>query len=131
MIALDTSAIVAIAMDEDEAEQFNLAIASREALVGAPTLLETHLILIHRMPTFAAKFLESFVSPAEISQVPFTPEMYRDAASAYERYGKGRGHPAGLNFGDCLAYAVAKHYDVPLLYKGEDFARTDIRPALP
>jgi ribonuclease VapC len=57
--------------------------------------------------------------------------MYQSATEAFERYGKGCGHPAQLNFGDCMAYAVAKHYDVPLLYKGRDFARTDIRPALP
>jgi ribonuclease VapC len=131
MIALDTSAIVAIALDEDEAETFDRMIASEEALVGTPTLLETRLVLIQRMPAFAAQFLQAFVSPAEVSSVPFTFDMYQSAAQAFERYGKGRGHPAGLNFGDCMAYAVAKHYDIPLLFKGRDFARTDIRSALP
>jgi ribonuclease VapC len=131
MIALDTSAIVAIAMGEQEAGAFDRAIASREALVGTPTLLETHLVLLTKMPAFAARFLDAFISPEGISAVPFTLEMYRGAASAFERFGKGRGHPAQLNFGDCLAYAVAKHYDVPLLFKGQDFARTDIRSALP
>lgn len=131
MIALDTSAIVAIALDEDEAETFDRAIASGEALIGTPTLLETRLVLMQRMPGFAAEFLKAFVSPAEINSIPFTFDMYLSAAEAFERYGKGRGHPAQLNIGDCMAYAVAKHYDVPLLYKGRNFARTDIRPALP
>jgi ribonuclease VapC len=131
MIALDTSAIVAIALDEDEAETFDRAIASEEALIGAPTLLETRLILMRRMPGFAAEFLRTFVSPAAINPVPFTFDMYQSAAQAFERYGKDHGHPAQLNFGDCMAYAVAKHYDVPLLYKGRNFARTDIAPALP
>jgi ribonuclease VapC len=131
MIALDTSAVVAIALDEDEAETFDRAIASGEALIGTPTLLETRLVLMQRMPGFAAEFLKAFISPAEINSIPFTFDMYQSAAEAFERYGKGRGHPAQLNFGDCMAYAVAKHYDVPLLYKGRDFARTDIRPALP
>jgi ribonuclease VapC len=131
MIALDTSAVVAIALDEDEAETFDRAIASGEALIGTPTLLETRLVLMQRMPGFAAEFLKAFINPAEINSIPFTFDMYQSAAEAFERYGKGRGHPAQLNFGDCMAYAVAKHYDVPLLYKGRDFARTDIRPALP
>jgi ribonuclease VapC len=131
MIALDTSAVVAIALDEDEAETFDRAIASGEALIGTPTLLETRLVLMQRMPGFAAEFLKAFISPAEINSIPFTFDMYQSAAEAFERYGKGRGHPAQLNFGDCMAYAVAKHYDVPLLYKGRGFARTDIRPALP
>lgn len=131
MIALDTSAVVAIALDEDEAETFDRAIASGEALIGTPTLLETRLVLMQRMPGFAAEFLKAFISPAEINSIPFTFDMYQSAAEAFERYGKGCGHPAQLNFGDCMAYAVAKHYDVPLLYKGRDFARTDIRPALP
>ena len=131
MIALDTSAIVAIALDEDEAETFDRAIASEEALIGTPTLLETRLVLMQRIPGFAAEFLRAFVSPAEVNSIPFTFDMYQVAANAFERYGKGSVHPAQLNFGDCMAYAVAKHHDVPLLYKGRDFARTDVRPALP
>ncbi len=131
MIAVDTSAIVAIAMGEAEAELFDLEIAAREAIVGAPTLLEARLVLSEKMPGFARRFIETFISPAEITPVAFTTEMYRIAAEAFDRFGKGRGHPAKLNFGDCMAYAVAKVHDVPLLYKGDDFAKTDIRPALP
>jgi ribonuclease VapC len=75
-------------------------------------------------------FLERFVHPQEIHVVPFSMRLYHAAVHAFERFGKGRGHPAKLNYGDCMAYAVAKHHEVPLLYKGEDFALTDIRPAL-
>jgi ribonuclease VapC len=57
--------------------------------------------------------------------------MYRIAIEAFDRFGRGRGHPAKLNFGDCMAYAVAKAHQVPLLYKGDDFAKTDIATALP
>ena len=131
VIALDTSAIVAIAMREPEAETFNRVVAWREALVGAPTLLETRIVLAGKMPDFADAFLASLVSPGEVRVVAFTVEMYQAAAAAFDRFGRGHGHPARLNFGDCLAYAVAKVHRVPLLYKGDDFSRTDIIPALP
>jgi ribonuclease VapC len=130
MIALDTSAIVAVALDEDEAESFGRIVATNEALVGAPTLLEAHLVLTTRIPSFARKFLDSFTALESVNVVPFSAEMYRTAAEALDIYGKGRGHLARLNFGDCLAYAVAKHHDIPLLFKGQDFSRTDIRSAL-
>jgi ribonuclease VapC len=66
-----------------------------------------------------------------IHPVTFNPEMFRLAQSAFERYGNGKNHPARLNFGDCLAYAVAKFHDAPLLFKGDDFRHTDARTALP
>lgn len=131
MIALDASAVVAIAMDEPEAEAFERAIASREAIIGAPSLFETRLVLDDRMPSFAEAFLEGFVVSPEVRVVSFTFEMYRLAVDAFEKFGKGRGHPAKLNFGDCMAYAVARHYGVPLLFKGDDFAQTDIPSVLP
>lgn len=105
-------------------------IALRQAIVGAPTLLETHLVLSRRTNVFEG-FVGRFAAPPVVSLVAFTPEMYAVAADTFDRYGKGRGHRAQLNFGDCLAYVVAKVQNVPLLYKGADFGRTDIRPALP
>ena len=130
MIALDSSAIVAIALREPEADQYLDLVALQQAIVGAPTLVETYLVLSRRTHAFD-EFLRRFVSPPVVRLVAFTPEMYAVATNAFDRYGKGRGHRAQLNFGDCLAYAVAKARDVPLLYKGTDFGRTDIRPALP
>ena len=128
MIALDTSAIVAIAMGEPEADAFIREIARRGAVVGAPTLLEAHLVLSSRVAS-AEPFMRRFLEPAEVEPVAFSLEMYRLAVDAFERFGKGRGHPARLNFGDCMAYAVARHHDAPLLYKGDDFSHTDIRSA--
>jgi ribonuclease VapC len=67
----------------------------------------------------------------DIQTVDLTPQMILTALQAYERYGKGRQHPARLNMGDCLSYAAARTLGLPLLYKGEDFARTDIASAIP
>ncbi len=129
MIALDTSAIVAIACREPESDRFNALIATQEAFVGSPTLLEARMVLERNIPDFADAFFTSFLATQVIHPVAFTLEMFAAAAAAFREYGKGRGHPAQLNFGDCLSYAVAKVEEVPLLYKGADFARTDIAAA--
>jgi ribonuclease VapC len=129
VIALDSSAIIAVR--EQEADSFLDVIGARGAIVGAPTLVETHLVLSRKAPGVFGDFLQGFVTPPHVRVVDFTAEMYALATDAFDRYGKGRGHRAQLNFGDCLAYAAAKARDVPLLYKGTDFARTDIRSALP
>ncbi len=129
-IALDTSAIVAIALEEEEADSFGRCIAFYEALVGTPTLFEARTVLASRMDD-PDRFMNEFLRPVEIHPVAFTLKMYELAAEAFDRFGKGRGHPAKLNICDCMSYAVAKAHDVPLLFKGTDFGRTDIIPALP
>ena len=129
MIAVDTSAIVAIALDEEEADRFSRRIAAEEAVVGAPTLLEVRLVLSSRIDD-PERFLDSFVNLPVVHPVAFTFQMYGAAVRAFASYGKGSGHPAQLNFGDCMAYATARVGDHPLLFKGTDFAQTDIRPAL-
>jgi ribonuclease VapC len=129
LIALDSSAIVAIALAEPESEEFSRLIAAMEALVGTPTLLEARLVLSSKIDD-ADSFMDEFLRPPEIHPVAFSLEMYQLAVSAFDRFGKGRGHPARLNFGDCLAYAVAKHHRAPLLYKGDDFSRTDLASAV-
>ena len=117
MIAVDSSALVAIALDEAEAITFTSIMSEHRCHVGWPTLFETYLAVHHRTDRkFAHNLIQSLTRRPNIVAV--------------DRYGKGR-HTAGLNFGDCMAYAVAKSQDVALLYKGQDFARTDIRPALP
>ena len=130
MIALDTSAIVAIALDEQEEEYFSRKIAIEQALVGTPTLVECRMVLTAKNYG-VDHFLGQLLARPSIHPVAFSIEMYQASARAFDRYGKGMGHPAQLNFGDCMAYAVAKVHDVPLLYKGTDFDQTDIRPALP
>jgi ribonuclease VapC len=69
--------------------------------------------------------VEAYIRPLEIEVIAIAPTMVAAAVEAYQRFGKGR-HPAGLNFGDCFAYACARHLDMPLLFKGDDFSRTDI-----
>jgi ribonuclease VapC len=130
MIALDTSAVVAIALAEPEEDAFSRLIAVNEALIGIPTLLETRMVLSSTVDD-PDRFMQAFISPPEIHPVAFTLDMYHAAVEAFDSFGKGRGQKPGLNFGDCMAYAVAKVHNVPLLYKGADFALTDIKPALP
>ncbi len=130
MIALDTSAIVAIACAEPEEESFSRLIARREALVGTPTLVETRLVLESKLVGFADQFMEQFLRNRSVYPVAFSLEMYREALAAFRRFGKGRENPAGLNFGDCMSYAVAKVHQAPLLYKGDDFRQTDVVSAL-
>lgn len=131
MIAVDTSAIIAIALGEAEAKSFAREMMSRGCIIGATTLVEASTVLSRLEAAIADRFLAGLVRPENVATVDFSMRMFETATDAYRRYGKGRGHPAQLNFGDCLSYAVAKVCGVPLLFKGDDFARTDITPALP
>ncbi len=128
MIAVDTSALIAIALAEPEAEAFDRLIVMRTALIGAPILLEAHMVYRGRMGPEAPDILTPLSHRRSVRIVPFDADMAHIAKAAFDRYGKGR-HPAGLNFGDCMAYAVAKKRGIPLLFKGSDFAQTDIEPA--
>lgn len=130
MIALDTSAIVALALSEAEEEAFSRLIAMG-AVVGAPTLIETRLVLIEKLgaPGRADLFIDDFIADQGLEIVAFSLEHYRAAHVAIDIFGKGRGNKAQLNFGDCMSYAVAKCAGLPLLFKGGDFPNTDIRSA--
>ncbi len=129
MIAVDSSALVAIAKNEAEGKAFAQVIGVAEAVVGAPTLLETRIVLQSLMSDGADRFIADIASNPAVTVVAFTADHYRLAAEAFQRYGRGRGHPAKLNFGDCMSYAVAKLHNAPLLFKGDDFVHTDIQPA--
>ena len=130
MIAIDTSALVAILFGETEADRFaDLVRSQRTVLIGVPTALEFHLVVQGRSYGRAASEARELLASPGLVVVPFDERHLARAMLAFDRYGKGR-HPARLNFGDCMAYAVAAVADVPLLYKGDDFARTDIRAAL-
>jgi ribonuclease VapC len=131
MIAEVSRAIIAIALNETEASDFSRIIVASEALVGTPTLFESHLVLEQQVTKGAEEFLSDFLARSSVHAVTFNLEMFRLAQSAFDRFGKGKKHPARLNFGDCMSYAVAKFHDVPLLFKGDDFRRTDIQSALP
>ncbi|WP_298952541.1 type II toxin-antitoxin system VapC family toxin [uncultured Methylobacterium sp.] len=132
MIVLDTSAIVAIALCEPEEDVFvQRIVAAGSALVGTPTLVETRMVLEGRLSAGVSEFLDGFLALPVIRPVAFTLDMHHAASAAFLRFGRGRGHPAKLNMGDCLSYAVGKVHDLPLLFKGDDFVHTDLTPAAP
>ena len=123
---LDSSAIVAILLREPGHQKILDTLAAAEVIrAGAPTLAETGIVLSARMGVIGKTLLARFVAEAGLSVVPFGSEHWQIAVDAFGRYGKGR-HPAALNFGDCLTYAVAKLANEPLLCLGNDFARTDL-----
>ena len=126
---VDSSALVAILAREPGWEDLSAAVAGATATrVGAPTLVETGMVLHRRIGAIARTALERFLADAEIETLPFTDRHWPLALRAFSRYGKGR-HPAGLNFGDCLTYAVAFVAREPLLCLGDDFAQTDLELA--
>jgi len=125
VIALDSSALLAIALKEAERDAFANVIGTNRCLIGATTALESHLALRERMGADGVEFLDRLLARPHVTVIAFDRALLPIARLAFDRYGKGR-HRAGLNFGDCMAYAVAKANDVPLLFKGDDFARTDI-----
>ena len=130
MIAIDTSAIVAIALDEPDAQAFGDMIGSQECVIGWPTVFETRLVLSKIPRKEGLRVLHKVLDAPRIRTIDFDERTYESAVDAFDRFGRGR-HRAKLNFGDCMAYAVARTHDVPLLYKGTDFALTDIPAALP
>ena len=128
VIVVETSALVAILQGEPERQPFRVIIAESDARVPVSCYLETAIAL--RKRGMALGILEGFVADAELTLLASDSVQARIAAEADRRYGRGTGHPARLNFGDCLAYAAAVAYDAPLLFKGADFSRTDVRRAL-
>lgn len=97
--------------------------------ISAPIWFEMCMVLSSRRVGSSPQFLQNFADEFGVEQVAFTPEHSKLATEAWTRYGKGN-HPAGLNFGDCMSYATAKLADEPLLFVGDDFAKTDIQSAL-
>lgn len=127
-LVLDSSAILAVILEEPGYEQVLDKIAEAgTVLVGAPTLLETAIVLSARIGAEAWKHLRWFLREAGAEVVPFSLDHCEAALDAFQRFGKGR-HPASLNFGDCMSYATAQLAALPLLYTGQDFAKTDLLP---
>jgi ribonuclease VapC len=125
-MVVDTSAVLAILLNETDAEQFELALETDTArLMSAASVLEAAIVMEARFGEAGGEELDSLLSIAQISIVPVTVEQITIARQAYRSYGKGR-HPAALNFGDCFSYALAKTTGEPLLFKGNDFSQTDI-----
>jgi ribonuclease VapC len=128
-VILDSSAVIAILLEEPaHARVLDLLAAEPEPAIGAPTLAETAIVLSAKLGVEGGTLLARFLDEFGLVVLPFEEEHWRVATEAYLRYGRGR-HPAGLNFGDCLTYAVAWLADEQLLCVGGDFARTDLELA--
>lgn len=130
MIVVDSSALIAVLRREPEADGFLRILATATScLVSAVTHTETSLVLAGRRNGRAAWHrLDALIAMAAVQIVPHDAALAEIARDAFLRFGKGR-HPAGLNFGDCAAYALAKARNAPLLFKGDDFIRTDVARA--
>ena len=126
---LDSSALVAIALREPVWERLLGALEAepRGVAIGAPTLVEATIVLSARLARDARGLVARLLLEGDVAVIPFSDAHFGTAADAWLRFGRGR-HPASLNCGDCLAYATARLADEPLLFTGDDFARTDIRP---
>jgi ribonuclease VapC len=131
MIAVDSSAIVAILKLEPDFEiLLRRLLQDDERAISAATLLETSVVLRTLDKASASDDALDTLVAKHLSVRDVTADHVRIAREAHLRFGKGMGHPAQFNFGDCFSYALAKSLDVPLLYKGGDFAKTDIKSAL-
>jgi len=126
---IDASAIVAMMTNESDAEALSARLMAADSRMTSPMALWEASVAYSRIlgldPQTALREVEAYIRPLEIEVITIAPTMVAAAVEAYQRFGKGR-HPAGLNFGDCFAYACARHLDMPLLFKGDDFSRTDI-----
>jgi ribonuclease VapC len=128
---IDASAIIAILRDEPEAAAFSTAIErARKRRISAVNFLEAAIVIDGSRNPVARRKFDDFIAKAETVIEPVTETQARIAREAYRDYGKGSGHPAGLNLGDCFAYALARATGTRLLFKGNDFTHTDIEPAL-
>ena len=130
MIVVDTSALIAILDKEPDANLYAEAIAEADPpLISTATLVELNIVMLNRHGIKAAQIVDRLIQEGGFQVESFTIQHAELARDAYARYGKGQ-QPAGLNYGDCFSYALAKATGVPLLFKGQDFSKTDIVPVL-
>jgi ribonuclease VapC len=131
VILIDSSVLLAILLREPEADQFVTKIRQSEAaMISGPTYLESAIACVSKFGPVGEEKLRDLVFTLGIKTIGFSEDATAIAVSAFLRYGKGRGHPAQLNFGDCIAYATSKVEAMPLLFKGEDFRLTDVECVL-
>ena len=130
-MVIDTSAIFAAIANEPDAEVYRRAIkAAPVKLISAQTLLETRIVLFSRLGAGALDIFERLIESAGILVIPLDDELSYAAFEAFRRFGKGQTARARLNIVDCAAYALARQRNLPLLFKGDDFAATDVVGAL-
>jgi ribonuclease VapC len=131
-VIVDSSALVAVIRQESDAAAIHRALgAARRVRMSAANYLELSVAIDGASDPVASREVDGYLERMDIEVVPLTPDQARVAREAYRDFGRGSGHRAKLNFGDCMAYALAKDVDEPLLYKGDDFVHTDVRSALP
>ena len=131
MIVVDTSVLIAILFKENDTAAFVKILANdHDCVTAAPNMLEAIMVAQRVFGIEARAEIETLLAGTSIRVVAWGPECLAAAHDAFVRYGKGSGHAAQLNFGDCMSYALARSLDAPLLFKGDDFAQTDIRSAL-
>ncbi|MFM9865307.1 MAG: type II toxin-antitoxin system VapC family toxin [Micropepsaceae bacterium] len=127
---IDASALIAILREEPDAGGLRNAIAIAERRrISAATYVETSIVIDSQRDPVASRRLDDFLTRTQTEIVPFTETQAKLAREAYRAFGKGSGHPARLNFGDCMAYALAKDLGEPLLFKGDDFTKAGIDAA--
>ncbi len=130
-MVVDTSAVLAIFREEAEAARFaQLIAADEQPSISAATVLEASIVLRGLKKgsgTTVERWLDDFIAAAGLAIEPVTPDQARLARIAHMRFGKGTGHKAALNYGDCFVYALARALDAPLLCKGDDFPLTDLK----
>lgn len=126
---VDTSAVIAMLFGEPEAAAFVRAIKTApKGRISAASWMESAMVADNRSDVAAAEF-DAFMDRLDLEVMPFTLDQARRARDAHRRFGKGR-HPAKLNLGDCFSYALAQECGEPLLFKGDDFAQTDVKAAI-
>jgi len=129
-VIVDTSALIAIVHQEADAPLFAAAIeAAPVRRISAGTYLEVSVVVDRARDPVVSRRLDELLAEGEFAIEPVTASQARIARAAYRDFGKGSGHPAGLNFGDCFAYALARESGEPLLFKGADFTHTDVESA--
>ncbi|MBY0361151.1 MAG: type II toxin-antitoxin system VapC family toxin [Phreatobacter sp.] len=125
----DTSALIAILKVEPDSLTFRRAIAGARP-IGIPASVYLEAAMVAYGLKLGRGELDAIIAASTMTFIPLDEAITRRTADAFARYGRGTGHPAALNFGDCIAYATAMHLDVPLLFKGDDFRHTDVKVAL-
>lgn len=129
---VDTSALVAVLWGEPERVQFTELMASAmRVCIAAPTLVELGMVIDGADNPVISRSLDTLLEQLDVEVIAFDAHQAALARQAFRDYGRGSGHPARLNFGDCITYAAAKACGEPLLFKGDDFTHTDLLPAAP
>lgn len=130
-LVVDTSALICILFDEPDALACAQAIAERNhCVISTASVLEGHSVMVRRRIPDGTERISGLLADLHLEVAAFDNRQLETAIAAYQQYGRGTGHDAGLNLGDCFSYALARTRNLPLLFKGDDFVHTDIASAL-